>query len=273
MNSWGAGWGDNGYCWIAYDLVRSGTVLEAYAVYNLSDDLTFEGSSLLCEQGQYTLNGAPAEAGYHFYTSQGARVVAIHGSQATVEVEPGYSGEVTLTARLSFGGSYPYQAEVSRTFYAGVPKITLCVDHADEYLQSIGGLAAGTRKTSCGEYVPLVIRTLSSHANNGITYSVTGEGDRVQLENSNEDVVSVWQVGWQRLRLLVNGHGHSYLWVSSRNACGTGDALADIVVTSPLPDPRPPLFPPDPRDPRLQSLRADGIQLPALEQPLEMLGM
>ncbi len=51
MNSIGPLNGDNGFLWIAYDLVQTGTILEAYAVYDISPDVRLEGDGVLCSSG------------------------------------------------------------------------------------------------------------------------------------------------------------------------------------------------------------------------------
>lgn len=64
INSWGTNSGDNGFFWIAYNLISNNCLKGAYVVYNLSEDSDpkIEGRDFICDDEIYSVVNLPTNA-------------------------------------------------------------------------------------------------------------------------------------------------------------------------------------------------------------------
>lgn len=227
MNSIGPLNGDNGFLWIAYDLVKTGTILEAYAVYDISPDVRLGGDGMLCSSGgtYHIENGAP-EWGVHWEAGSKAHIVRQSGFAAEAKSVRNErherDGYESIAARVSVPGEWPCEALGSKRVWTGVPTITICFyppceegEHAD---------------MQCGGHASLRLSTpdIAGMGNTALC-SVEHGGNLWLNANSNPKVASAVLYGTEFIA-YAKSPGGTVFSVASRNECGIATGTISVRV-------------------------------------------
>ncbi len=227
MNSIGPLNGDNGFLWIAYDLVKTGTILEAYAVYDISPDVRLEGNGMLCSSGgiYHIENGAP-EWGVHWEAGSKAQIVRQNGFAAEAKSVRDEARETdgyeSIAARVSVPGEWPCEALGSRTVWTGVPYIKLCIDPRNEQGEPL--------EEECGSSVCVAMKERErASVDKSVRCWVYGGHLPLGVHNSNPSVGSV-SGKWRLLIPHAYRAGSTLISLTSSNECGMGSGFVTISV-------------------------------------------
>ena len=227
MNSIGPLNGDNGFLWIAYDLVQTGTILEAYAVYDISPDVRLEGDGVLCSSGgiYHIENGVP-EWGVHWEAGSKAQIVRQSGFAAEAKsVRNGRherDGYESIAARVSVPGEWPCEALGSKRVWTGVPYIKLCIDPSNEQGEPL--------EEECGSSVCVAMKERErASVDKSVRCWVYGGHFPLGVHNSNPSVGSV-SGKWRLLIPHAYRAGSTLISLTCSNACGMGTGFVTISV-------------------------------------------
>ena len=227
MNSIGPLNGDNGFLWIAYDLVKTGTILEAYAVYDISPDVRLEGDGVLCSSGgtYHIENGAP-EWGVHWEAGSKAQIVRQSGfameAKSVGDEARETDGYESIAARVSVPGEWPCEALGSKRVWTGVPYIKLCIAPRNEQGEPL--------EEECGSSVCVAMKERErASVDKSVRCWVYGGHFPLGVHNSNPTVGSV-SGKWRLLIPHAYRAGSTLISLTCSNACGMGSGFVTISV-------------------------------------------
>ncbi len=217
MNSWGSAWGDGDFLWIAYDLVRAGKLLEAYAVYDLGPDVEPSGAGSVCKGGSgFSLTNALPSWQVSWYASGAAQVAWENGSLMRAEPRQKTSGKGQIAAYIRVEGEWGCQASIGHSVWVGLPILELCLME-DGKLSCSGGVGVELE-----EYARASVRDIAQvHARGGMLES--------ELENSKPQCGGAWLMGMRLCPYALQADG-TVVTLTCSNTCGTATASMGISV-------------------------------------------